>query len=534
MADKPSAEVLKERLDKLKYSAEVGLNNTAESLQERLSKLGSVEPGLYPDSAVPAGPVFDFSKKESVGVGVGDKVLDHVAAAPGALLQTPGALLAGVPAAIQTVSGIDQAETVTPEDSFLARLSKNYDAEAQLNPAAALMAPGQAMVRKAWTGEEMLAGLDAAAESNRMRSVDGVDGVPLPLYDFFTEEFKEAFPKHLDYYQEAVAQSAEQNPISHGLGEVGADTVAVMAFRKGHAKRNATAREKERVTEAMLAAKRKDLEDKGIVPPDPSLVKQFIDWPLTKGSLKRLGWGSEAAVEGALLSALSGDDPGAGMALAFGQQLAGRTLHDVNPATAKSMKGFAAKIGTLFVVYRLSQDIVPGGGDPNSFEALDFTMDRTTALMGLGALGVLSGAGRTGPGTLTSKLGMEGVAKQFPGFIDSLTTYPRVGTQKFIRDMALNNDPQASIILGAMAQKPEDFDVHYRRRLERAFDGKAKKGVSATLIDFQKDRRFMRKLNSVLDAHPELSEEFGILEQGQRPSAVKVQPNMTTGGVIYR
>lgn len=297
---------------------------------------------------------------------------------------------------------------------------------------------------------------------------------------------QDRFRQNRDQLVEDELRTREESPVASTAGDLLGDAATLLTGRVPLARaarnRRFAARGAGDEVADVVTTPPKGLEALRLTADD--IVQSKLVRNLRRGGL-RIG---EATLEGAVIGALSDEDPLTSAAMAAGAQTAGSTLLGISDGLLKKggrnlLFGIAGTVAFI----QLFKSATPGGRD-RILESTESGFNKVAATLALGGLAGAAGMGRVG-GRLSDRL---------PGFADSITTLPRGSVISLLSDIG-RGDANAQLteqVIFKLAEDPEFFGPAAARRIERALYSE-NISVTETINDLRADRQFRRRLEEL-------------------------------------
>ena len=297
------------------------------------------------------------------------------------------------------------------------------------------------------------------------------------------EGFADRFSGNREQLLEELMRAQEASPGGAATGNVLGDAATLMTGRGAMARGGARRR--------MAKTPKKP-------PPVPGTVAHRID-KIVNGklatSLKNGGIKiGEVGLEGAVLAALNDTDPLTMALMAGGSQAAGSMMLNMSglglASKGKFGKGalaLTAAAGATAGIMQIFKSATPGGKD-YILESIESGFDKVTALLVLGALSSIAGAGRF----------PKGVQNDIPILADSITALQRGSVISILNEMKNNPDDEiVSTVMQKINEEPDYFGPAAGRRIRRALRSEEIDPVQVINNLRDADRQFRRQLDAL-------------------------------------
>jgi len=297
------------------------------------------------------------------------------------------------------------------------------------------------------------------------------------------EGFADRFSGNREQLLEELMRAQEASPAGATTGNITGDVATLLTGRGPLARGSAQRR---------LAATPKK------PPPAEGTVAHAIDRVINTSVVQGLKSGGikvgETGLEGAVLAALNDTDPLTMALMAGGSQAAGSTLLNLSGigpiARGKWGKGAIAltvSAGTTAGIMQMFKSATPGGKD-YILESIESGYDKVTALLILGALSGIAGAGRMPKGFRTD----------IPGVADAITSIPRGTMISILNEIKHNPDDEIiSTVMQKINEEPDYFGPAAGRRIRRALRSEEIDPVQVINDLRDADRQFRRQLDAL-------------------------------------
>ena len=393
------------------------------------------------------------------------RMVDNLLATPSAT----GDLLAAASAGVQATGGAVADLATGQPTSFLDDFSSNFDTEKERFPANVVRS-----IPRPTTVDLQATGIFAGDLVRRVMSTPMDEGLmvdQLAADDFNSQDPIPEFEQSRDEILEGVLNRREANPKSSAFGDLAGDGFTLATLRAPFAS----------------AARRSRLAKTDAPKVVQNNTKQILDDVVNSKIVQGLKGGGikvgEAGFEGALMAAVTDEDPLSSAALAAGSQASGSLLR----TAGATPKGIAATAAATFAAIQLFKSATPDEltGDDSIVETGEEAFNKLMALMALGGLATIAGAGRSSTD----------LANKNAILADALTSIPRGSTLSLINDVRNDQSGNIEAVLNQLSQDPEFFSQTAQRRLERALNGQGELSFKETIESLSdSDRQFKRKV----------------------------------------